>query len=292
MYKGAEWKRMRAKLSPTFTTGKMKMMFGTVLNICEEMINYLSENNGTTEVEMKDILARFTTDVIGNVAFGLDMNSMRDPNSMFRQMGRKVFNPPKSQTLKIIFITTFRKWAQNFNFTVTEKEVSDFFLSSIKETVNYRETNNVQRNDFLNLLLELKNHGKLKDDMGEAHDKMTITELAAQSFLFFLAGFETSSTTMTFALYELALNQDIQDKLRSDIKAVIDKHDGKITYESMMEMKYLHMVIDGECLFATVSSDIIQSDSIYRNVKKISTRRPAVENFSQRLSNSRHKIEN
>jgi cytochrome P450 family 6 len=225
----------------------MKMMFATVLEICEEMINYLRENKAVVELEMKDILARYTTDVMGNVVFGVEVNSVRDPHSLFREMGRRVFSPPKWQIMKMIFLTTFRKFTQNFNFRFTPKEVSDFFLSSFVETINYRESNNVQRNDFFNLLLELKNHGKLKGETGEAGEKMTVNELAAQAFLFFLAGFETSSITMTFVLYELALNPDIQERLREEIKSAVARNDNQITYEAMMEMKFLQMVIDGEC---------------------------------------------
>lgn len=172
---------MRAKLSPTFTSGKMKLMFETVVNICDEMISYLNENDKSVEIEMKDILARFTTDVIGNVAFGLDMNSMKNPDSMFRKMGRKVFDTPPLQTLKVLFLTSFRKTAQKFGFVVNNKEVSNFFLSSIKETVEYRENNDVKRNDFLSLLLQIKNHGKISDDTGEAIGKLTLEELAAQA---------------------------------------------------------------------------------------------------------------
>lgn len=179
---------MRAKLTPTFTSGKMKLMFGTVVSICQEMINFLNENEKSVEIEMKDILARFTTDVIGNVAFGLDMNSMRNPDSMFRKMGRRVFDTPPLQTLKVLFLTTFRKICQKFDFMVNTKEVSDFFLSSIRETVEYREKNDIKRNDFLSLLLQIKNHGKISDDVGEAIGKLTLDQLAAQSFLFFLAG--------------------------------------------------------------------------------------------------------
>lgn len=70
-------------------------------------------------------------------------------------------------------------------------------------------------------------------------------EAAAQCFVFFLAGFETSSTTMTFALYELAVHQDIQDKVREEIKSVLAKHNNKISYDSLKEMKYQRQVIDG-----------------------------------------------
>jgi cytochrome P450 family 6 len=70
--------------------------------------------------------------------------------------------------------------------------------------------------------------------------------MAAQAFVFFLGGFETSSTTMTFCLYELSLHQDIQDRLREEIDVVLQKHDGKLTYEGIQEMKYLDKVVSGK----------------------------------------------
>lgn len=51
---------------------------------------------------------------------------------------------------------------------------------------------------------------------------------------------------MTFALYELALNQDVQSKLRDEIRAVLAGDENKMTYEGMKKMKYLQMVLDGE----------------------------------------------
>lgn len=57
--------------------------------------------------------------------------------------------------------------------------------------------------------------------------------------------FETSSTTLTFALYELALSPDVQETLRDDIQTVLSRHGNELTYEAMLDMKYLQMVIDG-----------------------------------------------
>lgn len=183
-----EWKNMRAKLTPTFTSGKMKLMFETVLNIGQQMIDHLNKNEKSVEIEMKDILSCFTTDVIGNVAFGLDVNSTKNPDSMFRKMGKRVFYTPPSRTLKVVFLSTFKKFSKWLNLMQNEQEVSDFFLSSIRETVEYREKNDIKRNDFLSLLLQIKNHGKINDDTGDAMEKLTLEQLAAQSFLFFLAG--------------------------------------------------------------------------------------------------------
>jgi len=69
-------------------------------------------------------------------------------------------------------------------------------------------------------------------------------EIAAQVFVFFVAGFETSATTASFALYELALNPEVQDTLRNEIDQVLAKHGGKATYEALAEMNYLTQTID------------------------------------------------
>mgnify|MGYP000262297474 CR=1 FL=1 len=76
--------------------------------------------------------------------------------------------------------------------------------------------------------------------------EMTLDVLAAQAFVFFIAGFETSSTTMSYALYEMALQTDIQNRVRAEIDEVLEKYGGEITYESIMEMHYLDKVVSGE----------------------------------------------
>lgn len=69
--------------------------------------------------------------------------------------------------------------------------------------------------------------------------------LCYKKSVFFLAGFETSATSMTFVLYELAKNMDIQRRARNEINTVLEKY-GVLSYESMMEMSYIEQIINGK----------------------------------------------
>lgn len=243
---GEQWKRLRSQLSPTFTSGKMKMMHPTILQVAGQFTDHLKglSKGGETEVELKDLLSRFTTDVIGNVAFGIECNCMEDPQSEFRRIGKKIFEYSQTAMFRDMFVSMFPNMGKRLHIKTNKPEVTSFFLELLRDTVKYREENNVQRNDFMSLLLQIKNTGKLEGEK-EILGKMTFNELAAQVFLFFIAGFETSSTTMTFAFYELALNQDVQDKAREEIREVMKQHGGELNYEAAMELHYVDQVIQG-----------------------------------------------
>ena len=84
-----------------------------------------------------------------------------------------------------------------------------------------------------------------------AHDVVGLStnSLAAQAFIFLAAGFETTSSILTFCLYELSLHKDIQDRLRDEIDVVLQEHEGKITYEGIQEMEYLDKIVSGKAQF-------------------------------------------
>lgn len=69
--------------------------------------------------------------------------------------------------------------------------------------------------------------------------------MAANAFVFFIAGFETTSSTMSFLLLELAANPDIQEKVRQEITSTLERHEGDLNYDSIKDLPYLEMVISG-----------------------------------------------
>lgn len=88
---GERWKNLRAKLTPTFTSGRLKEMFHTLIDCGVGLEKYLNiAANTGAEIEMRDLMARYTTNVIASVAFGIEIDSISEPNVPFRHLGKKV----------------------------------------------------------------------------------------------------------------------------------------------------------------------------------------------------------
>lgn len=63
--------------------------------------------------------------------------------------------------------------------------------------------------------------------------------------MFFVAGFETSSSTMNFCMYELSKNPDIQKKVHDEIDQVLVSGEANdLTYDDLASMKYLDWCVD------------------------------------------------
>ncbi|XP_021923332.1 probable cytochrome P450 6a14 [Zootermopsis nevadensis] len=257
MLPGKRWRNLRIKLTPTFTSGKLKMMFQRLVDCggqLQHCVGGMTQNGDV--IEIKDFLARFSTDVISSCAFGIDCNCLKNENAEFRQWGRKIFEPSLKQVILGILSGVAPVVLDTLKLSVIDSSISKYFRKMVEETVEYREKNNVKRNDFMELLIQLRNKGIVDPDQEtdvqncgtlngntETTEDLSMGSLAAQAFVFFIAGFETSSTTMTFCLYELSVNPDLQERLRAEIDDVLEKHDGNITYETILEMNYLDKVI-------------------------------------------------
>ena len=187
---GAKWKNLREKMTPTFTSGKMKMMFPTIVDVGNNFVDTLNREALSGKVEIKELLARFTTDTIGSCAFGIDCDSLKNPQAEFRTMGRKIFDRSAFIILKRFCIVMSKKFANFVGITTTHPEVAKFFLNVVKETIQYREENNVTRKDFLQLMMQIKNHGEIEGENSTniKTGLITVNEIAAQAFIMYLAG--------------------------------------------------------------------------------------------------------
>ena len=115
-------------------------------------------------IEIKDVLARFSTDIISSCAFGIECNCLKNEDAEFRQWGSKMFEPSLKQLVLGILSGIAPVVLDILKLSPIDSDVSKYFRNMVQETVEYREKNNVKRNDFLQLLIQLKNKVLLEDE--------------------------------------------------------------------------------------------------------------------------------
>ncbi|KAG0442929.1 hypothetical protein HPB47_015466 [Ixodes persulcatus] len=72
---------------------------------------------------------------------------------------------------------------------------------------------------------------------------LTKSEALAQCTMFFLAGRDTSATSLAHAIYLLALNPEAQAKLRKEADECFEKHGEELTLDVVAKLKYVHGVV-------------------------------------------------
>ncbi|XP_066142085.1 cytochrome P450 9e2-like [Euwallacea fornicatus] len=263
--RGHRWKEMRGVLSGSFTSSKMKIMFELIREEAEKFVDYFNEEiqAGVLDLEMKDSFRKYATDVIASTSFGITVNSLKNPSNEFYRMGKAAINFGGFKTVIKFLGYQFCPWLLTLlKIRFFPAAISNFFLGIVNETIKEREEKGIVRSDMINILMEVKN-GTVKAENKDTPDEgfavvkesldgnaerrhnieITNQDITSQAFIFFFAGFETVSTAMSFTSYELAVNLDVQEKLRREIGEVYDKSNGKPSYREILEMKYLDMVI-------------------------------------------------
>ncbi|KOX71589.1 Cytochrome P450 9e2 [Melipona quadrifasciata] len=206
--RGEKWKEVRKILTWAFTPSKMRSMF---------------------------VLLRYSSDVSVICMFGIDVNSLIDPkNPYYVNMREASFG--KAQSLRLFAARNFPWLCQLLGITVFKQKVIEFFKDLVTGTIKIRDENGIVRSDMIQLMMETR--GKL-----EPGKELTIDDMTAQAFIFFLGGFETVSTLLSFAAYEIGINDDIQKRLQDEIDQVLEDCNGEVTYEAINGMKYLEAVI-------------------------------------------------
>ncbi|NP_001352285.1 cytochrome P450 9e2-like [Mycetomoellerius zeteki] len=236
---GEKWRNVRNLLSPSFTSSKMKMMFTLMSECAVDLTKFLSTLPVNEEsINTKDVFSKYTNDVIATCAFGIKINSVKDPTNKFYIYGKEITSNFKGvvRGIKFLFLGTFPRISRILNIKILNDYVSNFFKDIIKTTIMTRDAEHITRPDMLQLMMDIR--GK------EGRRELDIDDMTAQAFIFFLGGFETSSTAMCFAAHEIAANPEIQMKLQQEIDKALEESNGEVSYEVINRLEYLDAVIN------------------------------------------------
>lgn len=235
---GEKAKRVRGYISPAFSPFRMKDMFANIISVSERLKNHLRDTlSNANEIDIDELLQRYTIDVIGAAAFGIECNSLEDPENEFKKMCEIGLKKPRHGWKFQFLLNINQHWGRFFGIKLIRDEVSEFFTNIVKNTIEQRESNNIQKKDFLDVLIDIRRGSE---------DNLSMSELAAQAFAFFTPGFDTISTAMTFMFYEIAKNPEVQIKARREIETILGDDNNNMTYENISKMEYVNQIISGK----------------------------------------------
>ncbi|XP_035716599.1 cytochrome P450 9e2 isoform X1 [Folsomia candida] len=261
-----QWKGLRSKLSPTFTTGKIKRLFPLFNDSAKKLVAYVDERMAESphgEIDLGDGYSKFTMDTIASAVCGMNSHAFDqlDP-SLFELMGKKLqIQFTVKNFFKFLIVFGLPKVSEWFGITMFEENMHKFFNDGIKSVIKERISEGRKGNDFIQLMMEARENKLVKEEESELErferDAIIKGEVKGQGIdealdddgivsncvLFILAGFDTTQSLLLFCVYALAIYPEIQDKLRKEVETVLEEGDGDFTYDSVHKMGYLDMVI-------------------------------------------------
>uniref|UniRef100_A0A8C9ZWI0 Cytochrome P450 3A n=2 Tax=Sander lucioperca TaxID=283035 RepID=A0A8C9ZWI0_SANLU len=241
-----KWKRIRSVLSPSFTSGRLKEMYTIMLQHSSNLIKSLHIKVEADEViEVKEVFGPYSMDVVTSTAFSVDVDSINHPSDPFvANIKRMVkFNLLNPLLVLVVLFPFLAPILDRMGVSFFPAEVLNFFFNFLK-TIKSDRTKNEHKNrvDFMQLMVDSQMSEKNKED--KSPDKgLNDHEILSQAMIFIFAGYETSSTTLGFIAYTLATHPHIQKTLQEEIDETFPEK-VRPTYEAVMQMEYLDMVIN------------------------------------------------
>ncbi|NXX96024.1 CP3AT protein, partial [Centropus bengalensis] len=237
-----KWKRIRTVLSPTFTSGKLKEMFPIINHYGKKLVENIEKKVANEEfVTMKDIFGAYSMDVVTSTSFSVNIDSMSNPSDPFVTNIKKFLkfsflNPVFVFLVLFPFVVPV---LEKMNVTLLPSNVMDFFNDVFTKMKKEREKGSSKdRVDFLQLMVDSQSSNET-----DSYKSLSDEEILAQALIFVFAGYETTSSTLSYLSYNLATHPDVQQKLQDEIDANL-ANKATPTYNAIMQMEYLDMVVN------------------------------------------------
>ncbi|KAK8397306.1 hypothetical protein O3P69_004780 [Scylla paramamosain] len=238
--KGDHWKGVRSVLSPSFTSGRLKTMFPLVEDKADQLITYIKKQiKSDPAIQLKETFGLYTLEVISSCAFGVETNALTDGNSIFKEKVDALSKPSKWRILKILGALMIPWVYKILKIRISTPE-NTFFKEVVEENIRKREKGE-KRGDFLDIMLEAREDQQNPSAKTPKY-KLENKTVVANSFLFIIAGFDTTATTLSLVTFQLARYKHYQDRVREELREII-KENGTLTYQTVMETKLLDAVI-------------------------------------------------
>ncbi|KAG2187286.1 hypothetical protein INT44_004971 [Umbelopsis vinacea] len=241
---GPVWKKHRMIANPAFHRSMPVKLFGRLSE--KMMLQFEKEGDGLENVNVPNFLQRFTLDIIGLAAFGYDFEALEKPGNdkvnTYEDILAGVRNPLHFffPTLDKYFLWALTKRRDLHSRLGDMNDVFNNIIENKRQTLaELKGSIEDSEKDLLTLMLEAN------EESNDADHRLSNSELRSDLVIFFVAGHDTTSNALSFALYHLAANPHIQEKARKEVIDILGDGNEFVhpTSAQCTEMKYLYMII-------------------------------------------------
>lgn len=246
---GDYWKVLRQNMTPLFSSAKMRKMYNFIEKCAHTFENMLDKDIAISrDVNVVDLMQRFTMQCIGACVFGVETNTLENSNSNpFKNAGKDIVEFSKLVALKGNIRSIWPSVFYGLGFTLRTKEL-DTFNNILDAVFKQRGHGKAEREDFIDLILSWREKETLTGESMKSRHSTEVktasisiddTLLLSHAVLFFSAGFETSAISSAYTLFELAKNKKALNKVYEEVDAYLLKYNNKINYDCISELPYL-----------------------------------------------------
>ncbi|XP_045484912.1 cytochrome P450 6k1 isoform X2 [Pieris rapae] len=199
----------------------------------------LSSNDPAREMifTVKMLCTDYSTDVITAASLGIQTTATLSGEDPVRSITKELMDYNWYRGICWSTIFFYPKLANLFRFQFFPTTSTKFFDKILQTVTKQRlreKTNFNESKDLLDALITLK------DGLGN-EEEYSDDVVLAQAISFIFGGFETSGSTLSFALYELTYHPDIQEKLYRELNEAKKSQD--LDIGTLHDLKYLNCII-------------------------------------------------
>ncbi|XP_077559260.1 cytochrome P450 3A14-like isoform X2 [Haemaphysalis longicornis] len=258
---GARWRNIRKAIAPGFTPAKLKQMIDNLKSGVDVFIEVASKHGKSSrEVNAFHLYQKLAMDFVGRTSFGIERSFQLGPEDPISVAAKKLLNGVMRGPFHFMFQSTTTLGALIKPLHWINMLLGAYVAIALtQETAKIIELRakhpELRRNDVLQTLLDAEYHEDNERPRNEAPDNsnkpattprgrvLTSEEVLVTASTLFVAGYDSTSTALSFLTYLLAKHQDIQDKVRKEVKKVISNIE-ELDYEMLTrKLPYVNQVI-------------------------------------------------
>jgi len=232
---GDVWAKRRSFFNPFFTPSRLRKSFPLLLRNLNSVFPVLEGYVGK-DIEIDEVIRLITVDVIMTTLYNIKTDTFENPKSKFPEYGGNHIYMSKGTAMKMLLYSLIPKLYTKMKWHVFPKESWLFFKNLVREAAQERKQ---LGDDLLGFALK----AIANPPQGEEGFNMTLDEVTSHVYAFLVAGFDSSALCISYTLYELGENQEIQERLRKEVQDVLDANNGELTYDNLNDMTFMSQII-------------------------------------------------